>query len=274
MAEPSPPIRALWPEAGAADLEAAYALDRRTRSLHLRANMVSALDGAIELGGRSGPLSSPADQRVLSTLRSLADVVLVGARTAMIEGYGPLWPSAGTRSRRLAAGLSEAPSLALVSSSLALDLERPLFTQARVRPLILTTSRSPGSTRDSAAKVSDVIVAGDASVDMRSALAALAERGLTKVLCEGGPSLLNTLVADDLLDELCLSVAPMLAGPGNLNLAGAAARGSWPRMLRLAHVLSDGATLFLRLVRAQEAQPAGEDPRRRNAGFAGGPPTG
>ena len=85
----------------------------------LRASMVASVDGAASLGGRSGGLSGDADRLVFSVLRSLADVILVGAGTARAEGYRPVrdgevWAS-------LRAGRAPVPPIAVVTGKLDLD---------------------------------------------------------------------------------------------------------------------------------------------------------
>jgi riboflavin biosynthesis pyrimidine reductase len=186
---------------------------------------VSSLDGAAEVDGRSGPLGGPADKLLFATLRSLCDVVLVGAGTARAENYGPV----------KVAGRSpaEQPPLALVSRSLDLAADARFFTEPGPRPLIVTTAKAaaPDWLRDSA----DLIVAGEDRVDLSFALDQLADRGLGTVLCEGGPRLFADLAQAGLVDELCLTLAPVLAGPGRKGiLDGAPWSTSLPLTLRSA----------------------------------------
>jgi riboflavin biosynthesis pyrimidine reductase len=212
----------------------------------VRANMVASLDGAAVVGGLSAGLSSPGDRRVFWALRALADVIVVGAGTARAEGYRPTrtkkpWASLGLR-----AGRADAPPLALVSQSLELDPAAPLIADAPAdaRTIIITSRASPADRRAALAKAADVIEAGDTTVDLTAAFAALADRGLPRVLCEGGPRLLSDIAACGMLDELCLTMSPVLAGPGPVRiLAGtqfAALR------LRLAHLLEEDGVLFAR----------------------------
>lgn len=231
---------------GDAELARLYAYPRAD---WLRANMVASADGAGFLDGRSGGLSSAADRRLFGMLRALADVVLVGAGTARIEGYKP------SRHRPefadLRAGRTATPPIALVSRSLDLDLGAPLFTGAPpdARTIVITHATAPAERLAAAAGVADVIVAGDAAVDLAEALAALRERGLGRVICEGGPQLLGHLAAGGLLDELCLTVSPLLAGPGAIRIT--AGEGFPARQLTLAHVLSaDEGVLFCRYLSA------------------------
>jgi riboflavin biosynthesis pyrimidine reductase len=228
------------------DLDEAYALPGPGR-LHVRANFVSSVDGAAEVGGRSGGLSSDADHRVFSVLRGLCDVVLVGAGTVRGERYGPARPSADRRARRRAHGLAAVPPIAVVTSRVDLDLQSAFFTEAAARPVILTTGAAPADLRQRASEVADVAVCGDTAVDLATALEALVERGLTRVLCEGGPHLMGQLVAADRLDELCLSLSPVIAGPERLRIIGGAPLDA-PARLELGHVLTAEGTLFLRYV--------------------------
>ncbi|CAO5168501.1 Deaminase [Frankia sp. AiPs1] len=231
------------------DLEQAYAYPTQaaTRS-YVRSNFVSSADGAAEVGGRSGPLGDDADRRLFLALRWQCDVVLVGAGTARHENYGPVVVPSEQQERRVAAGLAAVPPVAVVTASAALGLGSRLF-EAEVRPIVLTCDAAPAEQRAALAEVADVLVCGDSSVDPDAALAALAARKLTRVLAEGGPSLHGQLVAAELLDELCLTVAPLLAGPGHKTITQGA---GWPQpaRMRLVHVLAEDDSLFLRYSRS------------------------
>lgn len=233
------------------DLDEAYAVPAPGR-LHVRANFVSSVDGAAEVAGRSGGLSSDADHRVFSVLRGLCDVVLVGAGTVRREQYGPARPSSDRRAWRHEHGLAPVPSIAVITSRVDLDLESAFFTEASARPVIITTDSAPSDVRHRAAQVADVLVCGAREVDAGAALEALADRGLTRVLCEGGPLLLGQLVAAGHLDELCLSLSPVIAGPERLRIISGL---PWeaPARLELAHVLTAEGTLFLRYRVARSA---------------------
>jgi riboflavin biosynthesis pyrimidine reductase len=240
------------------DLEALYA---RPAGRHARAGFVASLDGAVEIDGRSGGLGSVDDHRVFVTLRALCDVVLVGSATAVTENYGPATLSPPRRERRVARDQGAAPPIAVVSSAAALDPESRLFSSppgAGVpRPLVLCAAVAPPARRVALDKVADVVECGDQRVELGRALDALAERGLTRVLCEGGPTLLSTLIHDDLLDELCLSQALVLAGPARRSLAaGTAFAAAVP--LRLGHLLLGDSVLVGRweLDRASTGQTA------------------
>ncbi|KQQ01444.1 MULTISPECIES: pyrimidine reductase family protein [unclassified Rathayibacter] len=215
----------------------------------LRVNFVSSVDGAVTHDGVSGALGGDADLRVFDLLRRLADVVLVAAGTVRTEGYGPMVLSEEAASARTAAGLPPHPVFAIVSGSLDLDAGSRLFTEAPVRPVVVTTGRSSSRRRAELAEVADVLVCGEDSLDAPRMRDALAERGLARIHCEGGPSLLGALLADDVVDELDLTLSPTLEAGD----AGRIARGALPaaREQRLAHVLASGDTLLLRYLRAR-----------------------
>jgi riboflavin biosynthesis pyrimidine reductase len=234
----------LTPAEGELDDDALARLYAYPRERWLRANMVSSADGAGFLDGRSGGLSSAADRRLFGLLRALADVVLVGAGTARTEGYGPA--KRRTALAALRAGRTPTPPIALVTRTLKLDLTVPLFTEAPpdARTIVITCATSPGAARAEAARVADVIVAGDLAVDLDEAMAALRERGLGRVLCEGGPHLLGQVAAAGLLNELCLAVSPLLAGPGPLRITAGSPFPAQP--MTLASVVTDDGFLFCR----------------------------
>lgn len=176
------------------------------------ANFVAGLDGSIAVRGRVGSLTSTADQVVFRLLREVADVVMIAAGTARAEGYGPVVLDDAARDRRTARGQQPVPPVAVVTRSLELDLTSRLFTQSTARPLVITVEQADATARRGVEEVADVVVAGEAAVDPARALEALAARGVEVVTCEGGPSLTTMLLGAGLLDELCLTVAPLVGG--------------------------------------------------------------
>jgi riboflavin biosynthesis pyrimidine reductase len=211
----------------------------------VRLNMIASADGAASLQGRAGPLGGPADRTLFATLRLLADVVLVGAGTIRIEGYGPARLSDDARARRRDWGLAPVPAVAVATRSCRLDWTARFFTEAEERPLVVTTASAAAADRARAAEVADVMIMGDTDVDFARTLEALAERGHSNVLAEGGPTVAAQLAAAGVLDELCLTVAPLLtAGAAPRILDGAVLAP--PSKLELRHVLEDEGYLFLR----------------------------
>jgi riboflavin biosynthesis pyrimidine reductase len=221
----------------------------------LRANMVASLDGAATVDGRSGGLSGAADEQVFAMLRSHADVILVGAGTARTERYGPVRPqSEGLRWAFLRDGRAPSAPIAVVTRALDLDITSPLLTEAppHARTIVITTESAPPARRAAAARTAEVILAGEASVDLMAAVEALAGRGHQRISCEGGPHLLAQLAGADLLDELCLTISPLLAGPdsGRIVAGGLPMLGGGTAPFTLAHVLVDEGFLICRYVRA------------------------
>ncbi|WP_129305945.1 pyrimidine reductase family protein [Streptomyces sp. L2] len=231
-----------------AELAAAYAYPETAPGeprAWLRANMVSTLDGAAQHEGRSHPISSAADMRIFGTLRALADVVVVGAETVRQEGYRPARERAEFAGARKAAGQGPAPAVAVVTASLELDFSLPLFTSPLVPTLILTgAAAAPDRVAAAERAGAVVVVAGEGmGVEPARAVRALAERGHTRLLTEGGPRLLGQLVAAEVLDELCLTTAPMLTAGDAQRIAGGPSV-TVPRRFELLSLLEEDGFLF------------------------------
>ncbi len=219
----------------------------------VRANMIACVDGGATVEGRAGGLAGPGDRFLFKSLRDLADVVLVGAGTVRTENYSGAQLSIASRQARQARGQSEVPPIAVVTASGALDPTSRLFELTEIPPLIFTTTASFDATRDRLQGRADVLDASSSDpirVDPAAVLAELARRGLYRVLCEGGPTLLGDIVERNLLDELVLSVAPMLvSGPGPRIVTG---RTPVSTGLRTEHVVTDDdGYLYLRYVTAR-----------------------
>jgi len=236
-------VRMIFPSAGdELDLLRLAEIYAYPRDSWVRANMVTSADGAAYVDGRSTGLSSPDDKRIFGVLRALADVILVGAGTARAEEYRPALRRPSLASLR--EGRPQTPPIALVTRSLGLNLTSSLFTGTLpdARTIVITCAASDAGLRAETAKVADVIVAGEESVDLAAALNELKARSMSRVLCEGGPHLLGDLAAGGLLNELCLSVSPTLAGPGAGRVIAGQPLPACPMTLK--HVLA-GADGFL-----------------------------
>ncbi|WP_433697698.1 dihydrofolate reductase family protein [Nocardiopsis sp. CA-288880] len=227
----------------AAALEGLYAYPGGAGRPWVRANMVATLDGAAAGGdGRTGTINTPADRLVYTLLRDLADVVLVGAGTARVEGYRRPRPRTRDRAARaVAGGRAACPELAVVSRTAAVP---PLLAAdpgggagGDRGGVLMVTCGAAGAEAIGLARrtlgADRVLVSGGDSVDLPAAVGALAARGLPRILCEGGPRLLADVAAAGLLDELCLTVVPALAGGAEQRIAvGAVAdRAFAPRVL-------------------------------------------
>lgn len=193
----------------------------------LRAGFVLSTDGGVAQDGSSRPLQTPADEAVFHALRAVADAVVVGAGTARSERYGPVLPRPDGQEWRARHGLVERPPLVLVSRSLQLD---PVEGA-----VVVTCAAAPGRDR-----FPDVVVAGEQEVDLADAVRQLHARGLTRLLCEGGPQLLTGLLARGLVDELCLTHTPRLVGPTATLLTEQV-----ERPLELQHLVDGGDGVLL-----------------------------
>lgn len=193
----------------------------------LRAGFVVSVDGGVAVDGTSRGLQTPADLVVYRALRSVCDAVVVGAGTARAEAYGAVRLREPARAWRAAHGRSEQPRLVVVTRSGELD-----DAQRAADPVVVSTARAAASLDGV-----DVLVAGDEDVDLRAAVVGLRERGLDRLLCEGGPALLNDLLAADLVDELCLTTSPLLLGAAPTLLPRPLAA---PARLSLGHLVDGG----------------------------------
>lgn len=210
----------------------------------VRASFVSTIDGAAQGEDlKSGSLSSAPDRELFQLLRSLCDVILVGATTTRIEAYAPVQADEVDSPLRAALGLAPVPAIAVVSRSLRLD---PALLAGGEAPTIVLTSEA--ASPDDIAALREhvpVIVAGRDIIDLPAAVDALAGRGYRRVLCEGGPRIMRDLTASGRLDELCVTINPLLLAGDRLRITCGAPIGGAPP-LRLRHVLESDGALFCR----------------------------
>ena len=178
--------------------------------------MIASVDGRATIDGSSTRLGHPEDRALLRGLRGAADCLLVGTGTIAAEGYARLLDP-GQRAERVAAGRSPYPLFATVSRSGDVPWDAAVFADPGVEKQVYVGSSVAAPSWVAEAAV-DVLAGGP-----RAALAHLhAARGVRSVACEGGPRLLRALLADDLVDDLLLTVAPLLvAGAGPMVVAGA-----------------------------------------------------
>ncbi|WP_445169863.1 pyrimidine reductase family protein [Mycolicibacterium sp. Dal123E01] len=206
----------------------------------VRGNAITSLDGGAATDGTSGGLGGAGDRRLFGVLRELADVIVVGAGTARAENYSGAQMSVGQRGNRQRRGQSEVPPIALVTRSGRVEHDWPVLAHTEVTPLVLTCDNAAVEASTRLGGAADVIAcsaADPAEVDPAAMLTALAGRGLRRVLCEGGPTLMGTFVDHGLLDELCLTTAPKLVGGSAPRIV--AGGGHVLTGLRRAHLISD-----------------------------------
>jgi riboflavin biosynthesis pyrimidine reductase len=215
----------------------------------VRLNMIVSVDGGTSWNGVSGALGGPADKALFAVLRSLTDVVLVASGTMRAENYGPAVMSQSIQDARRARGQDPVPAIAVVSTSCQFDFTSKFFTAATQRPYIITSGTADADACKQAAEFAEVIIAGDESVDLKRAVAELGSRGAKSVLAEGGPTLNGELAKDMLLDELCVTLAPLLASGDAKRLIAGSTLDELAR-LRVHTVCEQDDYLFLRYRRA------------------------
>jgi riboflavin biosynthesis pyrimidine reductase len=218
--DPAGPSRAA--AAVVSDLRLREPFRRPAARPRVMAAMIASADGRAALDGRAGGLGHPADRDLLRELRAAVDAVLVGSATLRTERYANLLDPA-QRARRIAAGLPPQPLVATVSRRLGVPVDIGLFAEPEAR--VHVYSEVSGTVAGRGAEVT-VHRLGDGRLDLRSVLRHLGtELGAATVLCEGGPTLLGRIVTERCLDDLMLTVAPMLvAGEEPTTLAGPALR--------------------------------------------------
>ncbi len=220
----------------------------------LMVNMIASADGAIAVDGTSGALGNPADEAVFSAVRACADWIVAAAGTVRVERYRLPRPAAAARRARQAAGRAERSRLAVVSGSLNLDLDLPLFADQRPGddpPVILTGQDAEAEAVEALGSVAEVVRLASPRPQPAEILAELHRRGAVVVLCEGGPSFNAQFAAAAMIDELCLSVAPLLAGGDSPRIVHGSTR-TVPLKMSLDHLLEASDTLFARYLAAPD----------------------
>jgi len=211
----------------------------------VRLNMIVSVDGGTSWNGVSGALGGPADKALFAIMRSLTDIVLVASGTMRAENYGPVVMPPAAQDERRARGQEPVPAIAVVSSSCRFDWSSPFFAAATRRPYVVTVESADPAARREAAQVAEVIVAGDDSVDLGVAVDALGARGASTILAEGGPTLNGELARARLLDELCVTLAPLLASGDAKRLIAGSTLDELAH-LSLRSICEEDGYLFLR----------------------------
>lgn len=205
-------------------------------------NMIASADGRAALAGTTAALGSDADLELLLELRALADAVLIGVGTLRAEGYDRLLRRPERRERRRAAGLAEDPLAVVVARRFDVPWDAGLF-QAPGQPVLVYAGPRAGEPPAVPAPVEVVRLEHPTPA---AVLADLRARGVRALLCETGPTLNRALIADGLVDELFLTVAPLLTADPDEPAILAGPRLPAPAPLELRWALRSGAELFLR----------------------------
>jgi riboflavin-specific deaminase-like protein len=232
-------LRRLLPEPGEIGLvEAVAGLAGRETFV---VNMVASVDGRAAVEGRTAPLSDPADRELFHVLRTQADAILVGTGTLRAEGYGRMTKNDELRALREQAGLAPEAIAVVMTRTMDLPYQAPLFQHPEARIVVYTTADvEPQATG------AELVVVRLPTLDPRAVVDRLrADHGVRCILCEGGPTLNAPLFAAGVVDELFLTVSPALVGgPTPLTIVD----GALPAAigLELRQALEHDGTLMLR----------------------------
>ena len=236
-----------------ARLAAFYTYPETLDRCWVRANMISSLDGGATDDGKAGGLAGPGDRALFARMRQEADVILVGASTVRIENYSGAQMSVAQRQERQRRGQAEVPPIAVVTHGADFEHDAKIFTRSEVPPLIMTSRETLADARGRLGSMAEVIDASGAQtdrVDPAVVIGTFAERGLLRVLSEGGPGMISLLIEHDLLDELCVTIAPVLVGGQARRIA--AGEGEAHTRMRRSHLLTDDeGYLYTRYVKEQ-----------------------
>ena len=242
----------LWPRGGTPtddDLHSLYAFPESLATPWVKVNFISSMDGAATVQGKSGGLGDDNDKRIFRLGRELCDVILVGSATAITENYRGIKPEDMAGIDRAALGLAPVPTIAIVTRSCTIEPTALVIADTEVAPIIYTTSSADEGRRAAvAAAGAEVVLAGTDDVDLPAVVADLGKRGLYRVNGEGGPRLFGSMIAAGVVDELCLSIAPLLTSGDS----GRIAVGDFPpqpQRMHLRSVLHGGDLLMLRYTR-------------------------
>jgi riboflavin-specific deaminase-like protein len=246
--EPPVALRRLLPHAGELTADELVSELRpwdlaTARRPHVALNMVHTTDGRAAVDGRTAPISSVADRQLFHALRTRVDAIMVGAGTLRVERYGRMVRDPERREQRRLAGLQPDPLAIVVSGSLELPTDLPLLQDPDSRVVVITSSHA--SIEGVRAELTYLRYPG--GVDLADALAQLrTQTRVRSILCEGGPHLNASLIADGLIDELFLTTFPVIAGGAGALSIVEGARLVAPVALSLLSLCECGGELFAR----------------------------
>lgn len=207
-------------------------------------NMVESVDGATAVDGGASALNDEDDRALFLAMRAVADLVLMGAETVRSENLGPVRMSGEMSRYRANAGMEEEPRMVILTRSLGLDPEARVFSDPARRPTILTGDRVDQNRLDALSRVADVVQIDD--LDGNAIIEQLGSAGV--ILCEGGPTVNGVLMTAGMVDEINITVSPMLALGESQRIAHGQPLQP-PIDMRLDRIVRGDRSLFLRYVR-------------------------
>lgn len=207
-------------------------------------NFVTSIDGATTINGQSTKLGDEDDLAMFQALRTVPDVILVGARTVIVEDYRPVSLDSERRRIRAQRGQSPAPKLAIVSGTMSLDVESRVFSDSDYKPLIITGIYANPGRLAMIGDAADVTILEE--LNPHTILERLSHAGV--ILIEGGPSLAGQFVAAGLVDELNITIAPVLVGGDSDRLLGGI-NADPPAEMKLDRALQGDRMLILRYLK-------------------------
>jgi riboflavin biosynthesis pyrimidine reductase len=244
-------LTSLYPETGSVDDLLALVLGpSRAASGHpwVLINMVASVDGATTVNGRSKGLGDDDDLAMFKALRTVPDVILVGAGTARAEDYGPVRLDGERIERRRAMGMEDLPRLAVVTGRLDLDPAAKLFSRPETPPVILTGPGANPDRRRALESVAEIVV-----LEELSAEAVLSHFGSGVILCEGGPALNSQLAAAGMIDEVNLTIAPLIVGGVSKRIVEGVP-AEVPLEMSLDRIVAGDRSLFFRFLSRRGGQ--------------------
>jgi riboflavin biosynthesis pyrimidine reductase len=206
-------------------------------------NFVSSADGKATATGRTAQLGGESDRVAFHVLRTQVDAVLAGTGTLRVERYGALVRQPHLLEIRMAEGRAAQPLAAIVSRSGNVPFEIPLFADPDARVVLYAPNELVVPSCAADVVKHELPSAGS---ELAAALHSLrVDHDVRSLLCEGGPTVFNAMLAEGLVDELFLTLAPTIVGGGELGITAGAALPE-PLPVSLVWMFEHDGSLFLR----------------------------